>query len=149
MVRCKLSCKKILSRRKFLYDRKRFTKRPVYPNSKGVPPFFACDPIMVRGHLVPNAVELRMRFMMNQDGNIIWVMRKKKLILYSLENINIKNREYLNNKLDFFFDIIFKFKNFFWKYLNFRILWYIESFYFLSLEISKRDWKTSKFKNDN
>lgn len=77
---------------------------------------------MVRGHLVPNAVELRMRFMMNQDGNIIWVMRKKKLILYSLENINIKNREYLNNKLDFFFDIIFKFKNFFWKYLNFRIL---------------------------
>lgn len=61
---------------------------------------------MVRGHLVPNAVELRMRFMMNRNGNIIWVMRKKKLVLYSLENMNTKNGEYLNNELDFF-DIFF------------------------------------------
>lgn len=61
---------------------------------------------MVRGHLVPNAVELRMRFMMNRNGNIIWVMRKKKLVLYSLEDMNTKNGEYLNNELDFF-DIFF------------------------------------------
>lgn len=61
---------------------------------------------MVRGHLVPNAVELRMRFMMNRNGNIIWVMRKKKLVFYSLEDMNTKNGEYLNNELDFF-DIFF------------------------------------------
>lgn len=61
---------------------------------------------MVRGHLVPNVVELRMRFMMNRNGNIIWVMRKKKLVLYSLEDMNTKNGEYLNNELDFF-DIFF------------------------------------------
>lgn len=58
---------------------------------------------MVRGHLVPNAVELRMRFMMNRNENIIWVMRKKKLVLYSLEDMNTKNGEYLNNELDIFF----------------------------------------------
>lgn len=61
---------------------------------------------MVRGHLVPNVVELRMRFMMNRNGNIIWVMRKKKLVFYSLEDMNTKNGEYLNNELDFF-DIFF------------------------------------------
>lgn len=35
-------------------------------------------------------------------------MRKKKLVLYYLENMNIKNGEYLNNELDLIFFLILK-----------------------------------------
>ena len=90
-----------------MHDRKRFTKRPVYLNPKDVPPSFACDPIIVRGHLVPNAVELRIEIY-DESGWEYYLMRKKKLVLYYLENMNIKNSEYLNNELDLIFFLILK-----------------------------------------